>query len=49
MLCVALVFTPEASAQTTAARFGRLWDGVRVIDKAVVIVEGNRIVRVTTG
>lgn len=39
----------NAGAQTTAIRFGRLWDGERVIDKAVVIVERDRIVRVTGG
>jgi imidazolonepropionase-like amidohydrolase len=39
----------DASAQTTAVRFARLWDGERVVEKAVVIVEADRIVRVTTG
>jgi imidazolonepropionase-like amidohydrolase len=39
----------DASAQTTAVRFARLWDGAQVVEKAVVIVEGDRIVRVTTG
>ncbi len=39
----------DASAQTTAIRFGRLWDGMRVVDKPLVIVERDRIVRVTTG
>jgi imidazolonepropionase-like amidohydrolase len=37
------------SAQTKAVRFGRLWDGSRVVADAVVIVEGDRIVRVATG
>jgi len=37
------------SAQTKAVRFGRLWDGSRIVPDAVVIVEGDRIVRVATG
>jgi imidazolonepropionase-like amidohydrolase len=41
--------TLDASAQTTAIRFGKLWDGERIVDKAVVIVEGNRITRVASG
>ncbi|MGH9175593.1 MAG: amidohydrolase family protein, partial [Vicinamibacterales bacterium] len=42
-----LAFAVNASAQSTAVRFGRLWDGERVINNAVVVVEGGRIVRVT--
>ena len=38
-----------AMAQTTAVRFGRLWDGARVVPDAVVVVEGQRIVRVGSG
>ena len=38
--------TTDVAAQVTAIRFGRLWDGERVIDRAVVFVEGDRIVRV---
>src|SRR5262245_30231874 len=30
-------------------RFARLWDGSRIIEKAVVVVEGDRIVSVGTG
>jgi imidazolonepropionase-like amidohydrolase len=38
----------SASAQkVTAVRFGKLWDGHRVITKAVVIVEGDKIQSVT--
>jgi imidazolonepropionase-like amidohydrolase len=37
----------DASAQTTAVRFARLWDGNQLIDSPVVIVEADRIVRVT--
>ena len=45
-LCGVLLPAVPAAAQTTAIRFARLWDGERVIDKAVVVVEGTRIVRV---
>ena len=30
-------------------RFGRLWDGSRIITDAVVVVDGDRIVRVGSG
>jgi imidazolonepropionase-like amidohydrolase len=47
---VASVLLPSpAGAQTTAVRFGRLWDGTRVIPDALVIVEGDRIARVVPG
>ena len=39
----------DAAAQTTAIRFARVWDGERVIEKAVVVVESGRIVRVASG
>ena len=39
----------DAFAQTTFIRFARLWDGERLIDKAVVQVDGTKIVRVTAG
>jgi imidazolonepropionase-like amidohydrolase len=45
---LALAATP-ASAQPTALRFGRLWDGTRVITNAVVVVSGDRIVSVGSG
>jgi len=44
-----LLLPSPAAAQTTAVRFGRLWDGTRVIPDALVIIEGDRIVRVETG
>lgn len=44
-----LAFAPAAFAQVTAIRFGRLWDGARVITDAVVIVEGERIREVGSG
>jgi imidazolonepropionase-like amidohydrolase len=44
-----LLSAAPAVAQTQAIRFGRLWDGSRLITDAVVIVEGDRIVRVESG
>ncbi len=38
-----------ADAQTRAIRFGRLWDGAKVVTDAVVTVEGDRIVSVGSG
>ena len=47
---VAFVLVSNISAQpATAIRLGRLWDGERVVDKAVVLVERDRIVRVSSG
>jgi len=43
-----MLLAQDASAQTTAIRFGRLWDGERVIPNAVVVVQGDRIVSVTS-
>ena len=39
----------DAAAQTTAIRFARVWDGERVVDNAVVVVESGKIVRVASG
>jgi imidazolonepropionase-like amidohydrolase len=44
-----LLLALPAAAQTKAIRFGQLWDGTRVIADAVVVIEGDRIVRVATG
>jgi len=50
MLAAAVVaLALPVSAQTKAIRFGQLWDGSRVITDAVVVVDGDRIVRVATG
>jgi imidazolonepropionase-like amidohydrolase len=51
MWAVAALLTTalNAEAQTTAIRFRALWDGERLIDKAVVVVDRDRIVRVTSG
>jgi imidazolonepropionase-like amidohydrolase len=37
----------NSSAETVAIRFGQLWDGLRVVKNAVVVVEGTRIAAVT--
>jgi imidazolonepropionase-like amidohydrolase len=41
--------SPNASAATKAIAFGKLWDGHRVIANAVVIVENDKVQRVTSG
>ena len=41
--------TVPATAQTSALRFGRLWDGTRVLTDPVVVVRGDRITAVGTG
>ena len=38
-----------ADAQTKAIRFGRLWDGTKVVTDAVVTINGDRIVSVGSG
>lgn len=48
-LFMSLALSSSALAQTRAIRFASLWDGARVIDNAVVIVEADRIVRVASG
>jgi len=49
LAAVLIALALPASAQTKAIRFGRLWDGSRLITDAVVVIEGDRIVRVATG
>lgn len=41
--------TSAAQAQTSALRFGRLWDGAHVVTDAVVVVDGTRITAVGSG
>ena len=49
-LFLALAISSTAVPQTSKAiRFGRLWDGTRVVTDAVVIVQGDRIVSVSSG
>ena len=45
----ALLIAAPVAAQTTAVRFGRLWDGERLLADAVVVIEGDRVVRVDRG
>src|ERR1700704_2056852 len=40
---------PAAGQKLTAVRFGKLWDGEKVIDGALVVIEGGRIRSVTGG
>jgi imidazolonepropionase-like amidohydrolase len=40
---------PNAGAATKAIEFGRLWDGHRLIANAVVIVENDKVQRVSAG
>ena len=44
-----LAIPSAALAQVTAVRFSRLWDGTRVVQDAVVTIEGGRIVNVSSG
>jgi imidazolonepropionase-like amidohydrolase len=44
-----LAFPAASAAEPTAVRFGHLWDGSRVIENAVVVIDGRQIVRVGRG
>jgi imidazolonepropionase-like amidohydrolase len=49
-LVVALACAMSASAQkVTAVRLGSLWDGARVIERPLVVIEAGRITRVEAG
>jgi len=48
-LLLTLVFATFAQAQTTALRFGKLWDGTKVTNDAVVVIDGDRITSVGSG
>jgi imidazolonepropionase-like amidohydrolase len=39
----------SASAQARAIRFGRLWDGTKIVNDAVVSIDGDRVVSVGSG
>ena len=41
--------TGAAPQAVKALRFGQLWDGSRLVPKAIVVVKGDRIVSVGTG
>jgi imidazolonepropionase-like amidohydrolase len=50
VLAAGLFPAPRATtAAVKALRFGQVWDGTRLIPRAVVVVDGNRIVSVGTG
>ena len=38
----------EAAAQTKVVRFGKLWDGSRLLTNAVVVIDGDRITKVSS-
>jgi len=46
---LSLSVVSAAEAQTRAIRFGKLWDGDKVIANAVVVVKGDRITAVGSG
>jgi imidazolonepropionase-like amidohydrolase len=48
LVLVLIVLAAPAGAQTRAVRFGKLWDGTRVINDAVVVVDGDRFARIVT-
>jgi imidazolonepropionase-like amidohydrolase len=47
MIVMMLSMTVHAATGTKAIKFGKLWDGQKVINKAVVIVENDKITSVT--
>jgi hypothetical protein len=49
VLGLTMALPSVAFGQTKAIRFGRAWDGARVVADAVVVIEGDRIVRVGIG
>jgi imidazolonepropionase-like amidohydrolase len=50
VLCLLTGSLPPVQAATqTALRFGTLWDGGEIVGDAVVVIEGDRIVRVGRG
>jgi imidazolonepropionase-like amidohydrolase len=48
-LTLSAVLACAADPATIAIRFGKLWDGAKVIDGALVIVQGERIRSVSGG
>ena len=49
LLFAILLCALNATAATKAVKFGKLWDGHRVIDHGVVILDGDRIRSVSAG
>ncbi len=46
---MAMTLLTQAGSRPVAIRFGHLWDGTRLVDDAVVIVQGDRITSVASG
>ncbi|HLJ48501.1 MAG TPA: amidohydrolase family protein [Bryobacteraceae bacterium] len=49
IIAFALCATSAMAQGTVAVRFGKLWDGGKVVDGALVVIEGDRIRSVTGG
>ena len=49
VLLLLLSVLPAAGQRVAAVRFGKLWDGSKVIDRALVVIENGRIRSVQTG
>src|SRR5687768_1448980 len=47
LLSVMMAAAINAAAATKAIKFGKVWDGEKVINNAVVVVENDKIVSVT--
>src|SRR3954454_9069278 len=43
LLATLIAFAPAAQSSRATLRFGHLWDGTRLLDDVVVVVEGDRI------
>jgi imidazolonepropionase-like amidohydrolase len=46
---VAMTILTQADPRPLAIRFGHLWDGARLIDDAVVVIQGDRITSIGSG
>jgi imidazolonepropionase-like amidohydrolase len=49
LVAAALAALPHTQGPTTTLRFGHAWDGTRLIDDALVVIEGGKIVSVESG
>jgi len=48
-LAIGIAATSVQNAQSKAIRFARVWDGSKVINDAVVVVTGDKVVSVGAG
>ena len=46
ILSILIALAVNASAATKAIKFGNLWDGHKIVNKAVVVVENDKIISV---